>query len=199
MSDNSAKQLRAPLESYPWRIILIRWILLAAEFGLAIYFVMNFKQSLGIFYIAYSILCLFLLLPLIRCVRCYYYGKRCNFGWGVWAAKFFPRDTVNPQSAYHGYTLLFWPLRLIPIGLGILSIMGLVRIMLSGAPTDPGVPLEPFDLSRFLGQGLFLLYLMILFIHRKFYMARACSRCHQCVSCPVYNTQLMAARQDIVA
>lgn len=175
MSDKDKSRFKPPVDNYPWRIVMFRWFLLAVEASLASFFVFSYRLELGIFYVAYGVLCLFLLLPLIRCVRCYYYGKRCNFGWGTWVAQVFPKDDINPHSAFYGYTILFWPLRIGPILLGIREIMnGLM--------------------GRFfiVPQGLFAVYLLVLLIHRKFYMRSACMRCHQRTGCPVYNSSTVS-------
>jgi len=174
MSDAKLPRFKPPVENYPWRIVLFRWFLLALEAGIAFYFVFTFSVNLGLIYVAYGVVYLFLLLPLIRCVRCYYYGKRCNFGWGTWVAQVFPRDDTNPHGAYYGYTILFWPLRIFP------TLRGLGGLLMS-------LP----DQMSFIPQGLFAVYLLVIFIHRRFYMRQSCVRCHQRVGCPVYNSGIV--------
>ena len=171
MADNNSSQTRLPLDKYPKSIPFIRWFLLTLEGGLAIYFTLSFRMELGILFLAYGIACLFLVFPLIRCVRCAYYGKRCNFGWGkFWVSNVFPKSEDEHFGAYHGWSILLWPIRLIPIGLGLRNL-----------------PLWIFGKFSFMQNGLFLIYLAILFIHRKFYRAQACSRCQQQKVCPVYT------------
>jgi hypothetical protein len=165
----------APLkDQYPWSVILFRWFLVALEMGLATYFVVNFKIEFGLLFVTYGVICVFLLLPFVRCVRCYYYGKRCNFGWGEWVSKIFPQDQSAFSSMY-GYTILFWPLRILPLGLGAIKILGAIR----GAPElkDP---------------ILFGIYLLTLIIHRRFYRSSACVYCHQRTECPVYDSHVMS-------
>ncbi len=174
MTYHDRKILRPPIDKYPIWIILIRWILAAAELGLALYFVFKFKFDLGIIFTTYSIVAAFVLLPLIRCVRCYYYGKRCNFGWGIMVARLFPRVEGETQAAKYGFAILFWPLRLAPIGLGLLSYLGIF---------DDGFSLKP--------HGLFLIYILVLILHRWFYRFVSCSRCHQRTECPVYDYGIM--------
>jgi hypothetical protein len=142
---------------------------------LALYFVFSYRQSLGVIFLAYGVVCLFLIFPLIRCVRCGYYGKRCNFGWGrFWISKFFPKAEDSRFDAYYGWSIIFWPLKIVPLALGARSLPGLILGNFSLAP-----------------QGLFIFYLAVLFIHRRFYRARACIRCHQRAVCPVYAGQIV--------
>lgn len=169
MADQN-KEFQA-VDNYPRRIVFLRWFLLIVEAGLAVYFVLGFHLYLGIAFLAYGVVSLFLIFPLIRCVRCRYYGQRCNFGWGkFWVARFFPKDDKNPYDIYHGWSILFLPLRLIPIGLGVRN---LPLWIISGK-------------FSFTLHGLFLIYLAIIIIHRQFYRARACSKCHQREICPVF-------------
>ena len=147
---------------------------------------MGVRQELGVMYLAYGVVCLFLLLPIIRCVRCSYYGKRCNFGWGVWVSKVFSREEVHSQSAFYGYTILFWPLRLLPLIFGFAKFLnGLI-----------GVIAGQFEQFRLMPHGLYLIYLATLWLHRRFYRAASCSRCHEQLSCPVYNSRAMLAQAN---
>ena len=135
---------------------------------------------LGFIFLIYALVSAFVLLPLIRCVRCGYYGKRCNFGWGVMVSKLFPRAENSPYQSTYGYTILLWPLRIIPIGAGILKI---IDGILGGFSVIP--------------QGLFGIYLGVILIHRVFYRARACRRCRQRTICPVYDIAAMKGNIEI--
>jgi hypothetical protein len=164
------------LDNYPKRIAFIRWLLLIAEAALAVYLIITFNQMLGVAFLAYGVVCLFLIFPLIRCVRCSYYGKRCNFGWGrFWVSRFFPKSENSRFDAYYGWSVIFWPLKIIPLVLGL-------RFL-------PAIFMGKFF---FLSQGMFIIYLAILLIHRRFYRARACTRCHQRAICPVYAGHIVA-------
>jgi hypothetical protein len=163
------------LENYPRSVPFIRWLLLAVEASIAVYFAVKFRADFGILFLAYGVVCLFLIFPLIRCVRCSYYGRRCNFGWSrVWISKMFPKDELNHFSAYYGWSIFFWPLRIVPIAMGIGRL--------------PSWILGEFDFST---HGLFLIYLAVIIIHRRFYRTRACPRCRQKDLCPVYNGRLI--------
>jgi hypothetical protein len=165
------------LNTYPRRIPVIRWLLLIIEAGLALYITLGASLSFGIAFLAYGIVCLFLIFPLVRCVRCSYYGQRCNFGWGkFWVARFFTKSENGNFGTYYGWSILFWPLRFIPIILGI----RLLPIWVTGK-------------FSFLAHGLFLIYLAVLFLHRRFYRARSCPKCHQMAICPVYNGRIASA------
>jgi hypothetical protein len=166
-----------PVDNYPRRIAFIRWFLLALEGGIAIYFAMNLRTDFGILFLAYAVVCLFLIFPLIRCVRCSYYGRRCNFGWGrFWISRFFPKDEINHFGAYYGWSIAFWPLRVVPILLGIRNLTTWI-----------------FGKFDFWSQGLFLIYLAVIILHRRFYRTRACPGCHQKAICPVYNGRVIEA------
>ena len=164
-----------PIDTYPWAKILPRWILGIVEVGLSIYIVINFHQVLGLVFCAAWILALFVMLPLLRCTKCYYYGKRCNTAWGLITKFMFPPgDQVYFQSAY-GLTFIFWPLRIIPLGLGALTLLG--------------------DF-KFNPQGLFLIYVGAMILHRLYYRAANCPVCRQKAVCPVYNPHILAPQMS---
>jgi hypothetical protein len=171
MTEANLKPINTDPGDFPTSIVLIRRLFLIIEAALATYFVISFRLEFGVVFIAYGVVCLFLLLPLIRCVRCGYYGKRCSVGWGKWVAGIFPRDDQRPPDAYYGYTMLFWPLRALPILLACKSI-------LDGISGKFGL----------MPQGLFGLYFLILYLGRRFYRARACPLCLHRTNCPVYNS-----------
>jgi hypothetical protein len=176
MTENNRTQAALPYDNFPKRIPFVRWLFLILEAGLAVYFALSFRLDFGILFLAYGIVCLFLIFPLIRCVRCSYYGKRCNFGWGrFWISNLFPKIENEQFGAYHGWSIFFWPLRIIPIFLGAILL--------------PNWILGKFE---FVPHGLFIIYLVILFSHRRFYRARACVRCRQRDVCPVYSRRAMA-------
>jgi hypothetical protein len=171
---SKSKTEKAPLDRYPYRIILTRWFFAAAEMGLASFLVFSFHFYIGLLFLIYGVVCVFVLLPLIRCVRCYYYGKRCNFGWGVMVSKLFPRVEGEEFYSAYGYTVLFWPLRIIPLGIGLLRI---IDGFMGG--------------FYFVPQGLLGIYLLVILLHRWIYRASACARCRQKNICPVYDVACM--------
>ncbi len=172
MANIDSSRSQAPVDRYPYSIIISRWFFAVAEMGLASYFVFLFKFEVGLFFLTYGVVCAFVLHPLIRCVRCYYYGKRCNFGWGVMVSRLLPKVEGESYASSYGYSILFWPLRIIPFGLGL-------RDVIFGF--SPGY--------QFLLQGLFGIYVLMIFLHRWFYRKLACSRCHQRPGCPVYDAK----------
>ncbi|MEE9554077.1 MAG: hypothetical protein V3W18_07230 [candidate division Zixibacteria bacterium] len=175
MSSSVPKKQPSTVDNYPIRIIAVRWFFIAAEMGLATYFAFLFTMfNLGFIFLIYGFISAFVLLPLIRCVRCYYYGKRCNFGWGKLVAFLFPKADDGTFSSRYGYSFIFWPLRIIPIGVGFIQI---IDGFMSG--------------FGFVPQGLLGIYFIVIFLHRKFYRKAACSRCRQRSECPVYDSSIM--------
>jgi len=152
--------------------VFVRWLLFMAESVIAIYFTITFRLDIGIFFIAYGVVCLLLLFPLIRCVRCVYYGRRCSLGLGRWVAELFPRDQQNPPGEYDGFNIVFWPLRIIPIILGIMSLIGGFMSKFTIIP-----------------HGLFAAYLLIILIQRRYYRSGACPTCAGAEIRPIDNSR----------
>lgn len=157
-------------DSYPWSKILPRWLWGTGEIGISIYLVITYKMYFGLFYAAYWIFSLFVLLPLIRCIHCYYYGKRCNTAWGLLAGFAFPRGEAKYFQSGYALTFMLWPLRLLPIAIGALNLI---------------------DGILFMPDGLFGIYILIIILHRLYYRTANCPRCYQQSQCPVYNPHIL--------
>jgi len=153
-------------DTYPFSRIIPRWILGFAEICLSLYLIISYKTNLGLVYGAYWVFSLCVLLPLIRCTKCYYYGKRCNTGWGLLAGFAFPKGEQEYFQAGYALTFLMWPLRLLPIFVGLQNLIGGLT---------------------FLSDGLFGIYLLIIIAHRLYYRSFNCPVCHQRDNCPVYD------------
>jgi hypothetical protein len=197
MSKNKEKSANGPLSQYPWSIIFARWFFVASELGIALYFAFTFNINFGLLFLIYAMICGTVFLPLLRCTKCYYYGKRCNFGWGTWVSRMSPKSEDKVYSSAHGLTFLFWPIRAIPIGLGSIQIVGAVKFSLSNigegfseASSAFVGALDYFELT------LLAIYLLVIYLHRKFYRSRACSRCFQREACPVYNYEVILRDTD---
>jgi len=160
-------------DTYPFSRIMPRWILGIAEICISIYLVITFHANMGLLYSAYWVFSLFVLLPLIRCSKCYYYGKRCNTGWGLWAGFAFPKDEQKYFHAGYALTFLIWPLRLLPIAIGLLNLLNKLT---------------------FLSDGIFGIYLLVIIIHRLYYRLFNCPVCYQKKCCPVYDPLIL--KQD---
>jgi len=184
-------------DNFPWRKIAARWVFALAEMGIASYFVFDFGFRTGLIFLIYGFVGIFVLLPLARCIRCHYYGKACNFGLGLWAAVFFPESRDKRFASAYGFTIFLWPLRIIPLGLGIIPILGVIRYGLnipSGYVVDM---LEAMVTNlRIIPHGLYIIYLAVIYLHRKYYRSRSCPRCHHKIDCPVYDKKALLGTPD---
>ena len=149
--------------SYPKPVILIRWIILGAAFGLGIYFFWNIHSFLGLAYVIYSLVALTLILPLSRCISCYYHGKACNTGWGRVAAYLFPKGDESKYVENYTYNIFLHLLWILPL---LVSLAQLARR------------------RSLLALILFGAYLLILLLERIILKKLACARCHQREFCP---------------
>jgi hypothetical protein len=161
---------RPRYENYPWFKIIPRWLLGGVEIGLSIWAVVNFNLNAGLFLAAWWAISLFVFLPLIRCTKCYYYGRRCNTAWGLIAKFAFSKSESRYFESGYAFTVLLWPLRVLPFALGLLN-------LLDGFSFNP--------------DGLFGIYVLAILLHRLFYRKANCPGCHQREICPVFNPQLM--------
>jgi hypothetical protein len=167
------------IDTYPWRKILPRWILGIVEIGLSVYFVIRINQNLGLFYAAWWAVSLFVILPLVRCIYCHYYGKRCNTAWGRWAGFAFDKGEPRYFQSGYGLTFLLWPLRILPFLSGMKDLVGALG-----------------DKLQFDPNGLFGIYVLVIILHRLFYRTANCPACHQKGICPVYNPKILAEHTE---
>ncbi|UCC79694.1 MAG: hypothetical protein JSW64_15755 [Candidatus Zixiibacteriota bacterium] len=184
-------------DNFPLATIIPRWIFALTEMGIASYFVFKFGFRSGLIFLVYGFVSVFVILPLTRCNRCFYYGKVCNFGLGKWASMFFPRSDDTVYSSAYGYTILLWPLRIIPLGLGLIPILGVIRFGLSVPSGEIGdMAGAVVSNLQLIPHGLFVIYLLVIFLHRKYYRSRSCSRCYHRSDCPVYDKNSILGTGD---
>ncbi|KPL00518.1 MAG: hypothetical protein AMJ91_04355 [candidate division Zixibacteria bacterium SM23_73_3] len=149
--------------TYPKYVIIIRWIILGVAFALGVYILLDLKEALGVLYVIYSVAALTLVLPLSRCVSCYYHGKACHTGWGKVAAYLFPKEDESKFVAHYSYAIFLHLLWLIPL---LASFFQLLRK------------------RDVLALIIFFSYLLILLMERITLKKLACARCHQREFCP---------------
>ncbi|MBP2134334.1 hypothetical protein J2128_002300 [Methanomicrobium sp. W14] len=70
-------------------IILIAWLLAG------IYAVYVFYPPAGIVYGLFVIIMFMFVMRKGLCTKCWYYGKKCSMGWGVYTAKLFRKDDTE--------------------------------------------------------------------------------------------------------
>ncbi len=163
MNQEAEKEKFTFYHTYPKYVIIIRWIILAVGFALGIYILTEIKEMLGVIYVVYSLIALTFILPLSRCVSCFYYGKACNTGWGKVAAYLFPKGDESKHVQHYNYAILLHLLWLIPL---LASFFQVLRE------------------KKMLNLIIFLSYLFILLVERVAQKKLACTRCHQREFCP---------------
>jgi hypothetical protein len=118
---------------------------------------------LAIIYIIYSMIALTLILPLSRCVSCFYHGKPCNTGWGKVAAYLFKKGDESKYVDHYNYAIFLHLLWLVPL---LVAFLQLVR------RRDIWVLV------------IFVAYILVLFVEKVVLKKLCCKRCHQREFCP---------------
>jgi hypothetical protein len=104
-----------------------------------------------------------LVLPLSRCVNCFYYGRACNTGWGKVAAYLYAKGDESKYAEHYGYAIFLHLLWVVPLLASFLKLI--------------------------MGKSLFflifvLVYALVLWIEKVGLKKLACRRCHQRDFCP---------------
>ena len=150
-------------QDYRWYIVLLRWLFLGTAFGLGIYILFHLEDYLAYIYVFYGVICLTLVLPLSRCVYCYYHGRVCDSGFGKIAAYLFPKNDESKYPSKYVYFSLTYPFWLFP------GLIGFAQV------------LRERSLECLI---LFLAFLLALFLERVFLKIAGCRNCHQRRICP---------------
>lgn len=150
-------------ENYPKYIIVIRWIILLWAFALGTYILADLHFALAIIYVLYSMIALTLILPLSRCVSCFYHGKVCNTGWGRIAGYLFEKGDESKYEEHYNYAIFLHLLWLVPLVVALLQVVRKRNI---------------FALS------IFVIYVFILLVEKIILKKLCCKRCHQREFCP---------------
>ena len=151
-------------ESYPVSLLILRAFFGLAEGVMAVYIIFGFYDIFAYFYASYLAIAITIILPLARCTRCFYYGKVCHICWGKVASFLYPKGREELFKENFKYSVFLYPVWMIPLLVGLLQ---LARLR---------------SLKALL---IFAIYLVILFISRRFLQWHAgCKRCHQRLFCP---------------
>jgi len=112
-----------PRNAYPWALIILRWIISGSIFVLGFYVFNKLNQMAGIIYSIYAVFGVLVILPLSRCRNCYWYGKRCQIGWGKIAAFLFQQGREEDFRLSLHFTLLLTPIWILPSLLALLKLL----------------------------------------------------------------------------
>jgi hypothetical protein len=158
MKNGNSTTTTAMRPEYSGGHIFFARLFFLAEAGLTLYMIFSRRMEYGILYLIYALISIFLLMPLLRCAQCDYFGRRCSLGWGAWASKMVADEYRGLFKDQTGLNIIFWPLRLIPILFGISDIVGaLIK--------------ETFAFENYYIYGS---YLLVLILQRLFFHTRVC-------------------------
>jgi hypothetical protein len=83
------------LEEHPWSFIVLSNFLILLMIGLGTYACYLFHPWAAMVYLPWSLIMCYVVLRKLVCANCYYYGKRCDFGWGLISAKLFKKGDIE--------------------------------------------------------------------------------------------------------
>ena len=83
------------LEEFPWDIVAFANFLILLMIGLGTFACYLFHPWAAPIYLIWSLVMCFVVLRKMVCPNCYYYGKRCDFGWGLISGRFFQKGDID--------------------------------------------------------------------------------------------------------
>jgi hypothetical protein len=95
-----SKELKIPiyeqgLDEHPWSFIGLSNFLILLMMALGTYACYLFHPWAAMVYLLWSLIMCYVVLRKLVCANCYYYGKRCDFGWGLISAKLFKKGNIE--------------------------------------------------------------------------------------------------------
>lgn len=157
------------MEYYSRKIICMNLLLTFLSYFIGTLVIYSFNSIAGIFYIILCILTIFLSLKL-RCSYCFYYGKRCGFGFGILSKIFFSQgESKEFNNSKNVIPVLIFSMltSIIPVIVGIVLLI---------------VNFSVFHLIYF------ILYIIVAFLPNFFTRSKVCEHCEQCkLGCPAYD------------
>lgn len=167
------------MEFYSRKIICINMLFTFLSYFIGSLVIFSFNSIAGIFYAILCILTIFLSLKL-RCSYCFYYGKRCGFGFGILSKLFFSQG----ESKEFNNSKNVIPVLIFSICVSIIPvIVGIVLII---------VNFSVFHLIYF------ILYITVAFLPNFFMRNKVCERCEQGkLGCPAYDKISKQSKNNI--
>ena len=114
------------LEDYPLTTVIGQNLFFIAYFVLGIVGMWNLKlMKIPVISILYALFLIIMLIFVLRkhlCTNCYYYGKRCNTGWGKLAKMMFEKDSGHYKLGVKLAGITWGLATLIPI-IGIITVL----------------------------------------------------------------------------
>lgn len=157
------------MENYSRKIILMNLLLTFLSYFIGTLVIYSINTVAGIFYATLCILTIFLSLKL-RCSYCFYYGKRCGFGFGILSKIFFSQG----ESKEFNNSKNIIPVLIFSLGTSIIPIVGGVILLIVN-----------FSVLHLV---YFILYILVGFLPNFFIRNKVCEHCEQGnLGCPAYN------------
>ena len=139
--------------------MMLLWISLGA---IACYF---FYPMLALFFLAFAIIMVYIVLRKLVCTNCYYYNKRCSMGWGKISALLFEKGDIEDFSDSIG-------IKIAPLVYGLLSIVPIILIIIS--------IFQEFLISK----AVVLILLLLISFYSGISRKKTCSKCKMRIICP---------------
>ena len=157
------------MEYYSRKIICMNLLLTFLSYFIGTLVIYYLNSIMGLFYAIFCILTIFLSLKL-RCSYCYYYGKRCGFGFGILSKIFFSQgESKEFNNSKNVIPVIIFSMltSIIPVIVGIILLI---------------VNFSVFHLIYF------ILYILVAFLPNFFIRSKVCELCEQGkLGCPAYD------------
>ncbi|MEW5800868.1 MAG: hypothetical protein AB1847_02075 [bacterium] len=150
-------------ENYPFYIPFLRNLFNLGLLTIGIWTLGGIHPWLAILYGLYCLAAATLIMPGLRCTRCFYHGRRCSTGFGLVAGLIYRKDTRHTFTDGIWHNVFLLPIGLFPLGGALWRIL-----------------FWKDSLSLWLGFGLILTLAGLLTEHANL----GCRHCRELAGCP---------------
>jgi len=104
------------VENYPIHVPLLRNLFNVSLLTIGLWILGGIHSGLALLYGLYCLAAATIIMPALRCTRCFYHGRRCSTGFGLLAGLFYRKDSCHSFTDGIWHNVFLLPIGLFPVG-----------------------------------------------------------------------------------
>ena len=103
-------------KDYPFYVPFLRNLFNISLFSMALWILMGLHNGLALLYGLYCLAATIVIMPKLRCTRCFYYGHRCSTAFGLFSRLLYRKDQFHSFTEGIWHNIFLLPIGLFPLG-----------------------------------------------------------------------------------
>ena len=104
------------VDNYPIHVPLLRNLFNVSLLTIGLLILGGIHPCLALVYGLYCLAAATMIMPGLRCTRCFYHGRRCSTGFGLLAGLFYQKDSCHSFTDGIWHNVFLLPIGLFPLG-----------------------------------------------------------------------------------